>query len=100
MSMNNVPTPTPHPKLYLLAMGAGFAGLIAWFVIGRSLGILDWISGLFPESHAGAGLMVAIMALMTPGFLLWKYYNRWTEKRLKVKGRYYEDGVYLPPKQK
>jgi len=95
------PSPaTDHPRLYLLAMGAGFAGLIGWFVIGRSLGVLDWISGLFPPSHAGAGLMVAIMVLMTPGFLLWKFYNRWIEKRLKVTGRYYEDDVYLPPKRK
>lgn len=98
--MNQTSSTTTHPRLYLLATGAGFAGLLLWFVTGRSLGVLDWISALFPDSHAGAGLMVAIMVLMTPGFLLWKYYNRWVEKRLKVKGRFYEDGAYLPPEQK
>ena len=91
---------TPHPRLHLLATGVGFAGLIIWFAVGRQLGILDWITALFPPSHAGAGLMVAIMLMMTPGFLIWKFYNRWVEKRLQVKGRYYEDDVYLPAKDK
>lgn len=98
--MSQKPLDTPHPRLYLLATGAGFAGLIIWFYLGRELGILEWIVALFPASHAGAGLMVAIMVMMTPGFFLWKLFNRWVERRLKVKGRFLEDEVYLPPKQK
>jgi len=98
--MTRTPSPTPHPRLYLLATAAGFCGLIAWFVMGRQLGVLDWISGFFPASHTGAGVMVAVMILMTPAFLIWKYYNRWIEKRLKVQGRYYEDAVYRKPEQK
>lgn len=92
--MTRTPPSASHPRLYLLATAAGFCGLIAWFVIGRKLGILDWISQLFPASHAGAGVMLAVMLLMTPGFLVWKYYNRWIERRLQVKGRYYEDDFY------
>ncbi len=97
--MSQKPLDTPHPRLYLLATAVGFIGLIAWFYAGRELGILQWMVDLFPKSHAGAGLMVAIMLLMTPGFLLWKLYNRWIETKLEVKGRYLEDDIYLPPKK-
>ncbi len=90
---------TPHPRLYLIATAIGFSGLILWFYVGRELGVLQWIVGFFPDSHAGAGLMIAIMLMMTPGFLLWKLYNRWIEARLQVKGRYLEDDVYLPPEK-
>lgn len=98
--MSQKPLNTPHPKLYLLASGIGFLGLIGWFVIGRELGILDWASQLVPASHQGAGIMLGIMLMMLPGFFLWKLYNRWIEKRLQVKGVYLEDDVYLPPKNK
>ncbi|MBR9829457.1 MAG: hypothetical protein GYB41_12565 [Oceanospirillales bacterium] len=98
--MSHKPLDTPHPRLYLLATGAGFVGLIAWFYTGRQLGVLQWIIDLFPASHAGAGLMIAIMLMMTPGFLLWKLFNRWVEAKLKVKGRFLEDDIYLPPKNK
>lgn len=97
--MSQKPLDTPHPRLYLLATAVGFVGLILWFYAGRELGILQWIVDHFPASHAGAGLMVAIMILMTPGFLLWKLFNRWIEAKLKVKGRFLEDEVYLPPDQ-
>ncbi|MBA4501963.1 hypothetical protein [Marinobacterium marinum] len=95
--MSQKPLDTPRPRLYLLASAAGFAGLILWFYAGRELGILQWIVDFFPASHAGAGLMIAIMLMMTPGFLIWKFYNRWVEQRLEVKGRHLEDEVYLPP---
>ncbi|MDY6890657.1 MAG: hypothetical protein SVU24_03505 [Pseudomonadota bacterium] len=98
--MTQPPSATPHPRLYLLAVGGGFAGLLLWFAIGRSLGVLEWIGALFPPSHAGAGLMVAIMVLMAPAFWLWNRYNRWVEKRLGVSGRYYEENLYRPPRQK
>lgn len=94
--MSQAPLNTPHPRLYQLATAAGFVGLMLWFYAGRELGVLQWISDRFPPSHAGAGLMIAIMLMMTPAFLLWKYYNRWIEARLKVKGRYLEDEVYRP----
>ncbi|MBV0932154.1 hypothetical protein [Marinobacterium weihaiense] len=96
--MSQTPLDTPHPRLYLVATGAGFMGLIAWFYAGRELGMLDLISQQFPDSHAGAGLMVAIMVLMAPAFLIWKFYNRWVESKLKVTGKYLEDEAYLPPK--
>lgn len=96
--MSQKPLDTPYPRLYLLATGVGFIGLIAWFFAGRELGILDWASELVPESHAGAGLMLGIMLMMLPVFFLWKLYNRWIEKRLQVKGKHLEDDVYLPPK--
>jgi len=95
--MSHNPLNTPYPKLYLCATGAGFAGLIGWFFVGRTLGILDWATQLLPESHAGAGLMLGIMLMMAPGFFLWKLYNRWIEQRLQVRGRFLEDDVYLPP---
>ncbi len=38
--------------------------------------------------------MVAIMVVMTPGFFIWKHYNRWLEKRLNIKGKYYEEGFF------
>ncbi|MBP0048655.1 hypothetical protein H9C73_07890 [Marinobacterium sp. AK62] len=100
--MSNKPLDTPFPRLYLFATGIGFAGLVAWFFLGRELGVLDWAVTLVPDSHAGAGLMLGIMLMMLPGFLLWKLYNRWIERTLRVRGKFIEDDVYLPkePKQK
>jgi len=37
---------------------------------------------------------------MAPGFLVWKYYNRWLEKRLNITGIYYEDSYYKNDKSK
>lgn len=80
--------------LHHLATAAGFVFLILWFVAGRASGILDYAITWVPESHAGAGLMLGIMIMMTPGFLIWKYANRWVERKLNITGRYYEDGIY------
>ncbi len=76
--------------LHHIAVGGGFVGLILWFYIGRELGILDWVTRQMPEEHAGAGLMLGIMLLMTPGFFIWARYNRWVERKLRVHGFYYE----------
>lgn len=87
-------TETKSKLLHNLGAMAGFVGLLLWYLAGKELGILEWITQLFPASHAGAGLMVAIMLVMTPGFFLWKLYNRWLERRLQIRGRYYEDEFY------
>jgi len=88
-------TESNHNKLHHhIAMGAGFLGLIAWYYFGRYSGFLDWIILQVPERFAGSALMLGIMIMMTPGFFIWTRYNRWIEKRLNVKGRYYEDEYY------
>mgnify|MGYP003873315959 CR=1 FL=1 len=38
--------------------------------------------------------MLGIMLAMTPGFFIWKLYNRWLERKLAVTGKYYEDEYY------
>jgi len=77
-----------------LGVGLGFAGLILWGYLADQFGLFTLLKPLFPESHAGAALMLGVMLVMTPGFFIWKYYNRWLEKRLQIKGRYYEDDFY------
>jgi len=80
--------------LHHIAVGVGFAGLILWYYAGYKLGFLDWAIQQVPQKYAGSGLMIAIMVMMTPGFFLWKLYNRWIEKRLNITGIYYEDEYY------
>lgn len=88
-------TESNHNKLHHhIAAGAGFIGLLLWFYLGRESGFLDWIILQVPQKYAGSALMVGIMIMMTPGFFIWKLYNRWIEKRLDVKGIYYEDAYY------
>lgn len=77
-----------------IGVGLGFAGLIAWYFVADRLGLFKLLVDFFPSSHAGAALMLAIMLVMAPGFFLWKLYNRWLEKWLKITGRYYEDDFY------
>lgn len=86
--------------LHHLGIAAGFLFLVGWFYLGRQSGFLDWAVAKSPPSHAGAVLMVAIMVMMTPAFLIWKYLNRLLERRLKITGRYYEDDVYEKPPSK
>ena len=84
-----------------IGVAVGFIGLMVWFYLGDRLGFMNAVTALFPESHAGAGLMLGIMLVMAPGFFVWKLYNRWLERYLDVKGRYYEDDFYRePPKEK
>jgi len=86
--------------LHHLATATGFLFLILWFYLGRSFGFLDWFITLGPMSHAGATLTIGIMLMMLPAFLIWKYCNRWIEKRLKITGRFFEDEVYRKPENK
>lgn len=86
--------PKKQKLLHHIAAGAGFIFLIAWLYMARELRILDWIAYQFPEKYTGAGLMVAVMVVMTPGFYIWTLYNRWVERKLEIKGIYYEDGLY------
>jgi len=44
-------------------------------------------------------LLFGIIIGMTPGFFIWKHYNRWVEQKLGVTGKYYEDGFYKAPEQ-
>jgi len=89
------PTDTSHSKLlHHLGAALGFVGLILWYYIGERLGLTVALSHFFPSSHSGVGLMLGIMLVMTPGFFVWKFYNRWLERKLSVKGRYYEDEYY------
>ncbi|GGK68936.1 hypothetical protein [Amphritea balenae] len=84
-----------HNKvLHHIGTGAGFLFLIGYYLFMDQTGFYDWITAQLPEEYAGSGLMLGIMIAMTPGFLVWKYYNRWVEKKLGVKGKYYEDGFY------
>lgn len=83
--------------LHHLGTAAGFAFLILWFYAGRRIGFLEWFTALGPGSHAGAMLTLGIMLMMLPGFLIWKFLNRWLESRLQITGRYYEDEAYLKP---
>ncbi len=80
--------------LHHIATAAGLLFLGGWFWFFRSLGALDRITGLLPESHAGAGLMIGIAVVMLPAFFIWKLYNRWVERRLGIRGIYYEDHYY------
>lgn len=77
-----------------IAVAIGFAGLILWYYAGKELGFLDWMIQQVPRDYAGAGMMLGVMIMMTPGFYLWTLYNRWIEKKLSVKGIYYEDEFY------
>jgi len=43
--------------------------------------------------------MLAIGLGMTPAFFIWSRFNRWVEKKLQIKGKYYEDGFYKAPKK-
>lgn len=91
---------TTQNILHHTATALGLIGLAAWYYAARELGILDWGITLVPEEYAGAGLMLGIMVAMTPGFFLWKLWIRWSEKKLGITGKYYEDGFYKDPPEK
>lgn len=80
--------------LHHIAVAVGFIFLIVWYYTGYTLGFLDWMIQQAPREYAGAGMMVGVMIMMTPGFFIWSRYNRWVEKKLSIKGIYYEDSFY------
>jgi len=84
----------PKPVLYHLLMGVGFVALIGWFALMRELGFMTWVSTFGPPTHTGAMNMLAIMIWMLPAFLAWKYYVRFLNRTLNVRGIYYEDHYY------
>ncbi|WP_417222790.1 hypothetical protein [Amphritea sp.] len=93
-------TPQTHNKLlHHVATGFGLLLLTGYYLLIDSTGFYDWITSQLPVKYAGSGLMLGIMIGMTPGFFLWKYYNRWVEKKLGVTGKYYEDGFYKEPEK-
>ncbi|MGY8869305.1 MAG: hypothetical protein ACKVJE_02595 [Pseudomonadales bacterium] len=80
--------------LHHLATGLGFAFLIGSYLLGRHLGFIDWVTLQMPEGYEGSGLMLAIGIMMTPAFFIWSRFNRFVEKKLGIKGKYYEDSYY------
>jgi hypothetical protein len=87
-------SPARTKLLHHIATALGLIFLGLWYLLFQQLGVLDWITGLVPATHAGAGLMLGIATVMIPGFFIWKLYNRWVERRLKIRGMYYEDSYY------
>ncbi len=87
-------SPAKTKLLHHIATALGLLFLGLWYLLFKQLGVLDWIMDLVPRSHAGAGLMLGIATVMIPGFFIWKLYNRWVERRLQIRGRYYEDDYY------
>lgn len=47
-----------------------------------------------PSGYEGSGLMIGIVVMMTPAFFIWSRFNRYVEKKLNIKGVYYEDSYY------
>ncbi len=80
--------------LYHILMGLGFLALIGWFYLMREIGFMVWLSSMGPDTHKGAMNMLAIMIWMLPAFLCWKYYLRYINRKLKIRGMYYEDHYY------
>ena len=80
--------------LHHIATALAFAFLIAWYYLLNLYGFFDYFSELMPQQYRGAGLMLAIGIGMTPAFFIWSRFNRWVEKKLNIKGIYYEDGFY------
>jgi len=76
------------------ATAIAFAFLIAWYYALHIFNFFDYISAQFSTQYQGAGLMIAIGLGMTPAFFIWSRFNRWVEKKLDIKGKYYEDGFY------
>ncbi|MDO6562492.1 hypothetical protein Q4488_03755 [Amphritea sp. 1_MG-2023] len=88
----------PHNKiLHHIATACGLLFLVGYYLLIDKSGLYDWVTAQLPAKYAGSGLMLGIMIGMTPGFFIWKYYNRWIEKKLGVSGKYYEDGFYKDP---
>ena len=52
------------------------------------------MTSLMSEKYKGSGLMVGIGVGMAPAFFIWSRFNRWVEKKLHIKGVYYEDSYY------
>ncbi|MGB1237496.1 MAG: hypothetical protein ACPG4U_04750 [Pseudomonadales bacterium] len=83
--------------LHHSATALGFAFLILCYYLLQEVGYFNLISGFFPLEYAGAGLMLGIGSGMLVPFALWNRFTKWTEKRLNIKGRYYEDSYYNEP---
>ena len=66
-----------------ISTAVGLIGLGAWYLAAKALGLLDWAVAQAPEEYAGAGLMVAIMLIMTPGLFLWNQFQRWSLNKIQ-----------------
>ncbi len=92
-------THTHNTLLHHIGTGVGLLFLIGFYLIIKSTGFFDWVTAQMPQKYAGAGLMLGIIIAMTPGFFIWKHYNRWVERKLGVTGKYYEDDFYKEPEK-
>lgn len=54
MTTENSNGPWRTRLLHHLGVALGLIGLILWFWAGRTLGFLDWVTGVTPEGYAGA----------------------------------------------
>ena len=77
-----------------LATAVAFAFLIIWYFLLHHYGFFDLVVSYFSQEYKGSGLMLAIGVGMTPGFFIWSRFNRWAERKLEIKGMYYEDSYY------
>ncbi|SIS76279.1 hypothetical protein [Neptunomonas antarctica] len=80
--------------LHHLATGLAFGFLIGWYFLFKTLGFIEWTTAQMPEGYEGSGLMLAIGTVMAPAFYIWSRFNRFVEKKLNIKGIYYEDSYY------
>ena len=76
------------------ATAIAFAFLVFWYYLLQRFGFFDFTTELMSEEYAGSGLMLGIGIGMTPAFFIWSRFNRWVEKKLQIKGIYYEDSYY------
>nr|WP_320134968.1 hypothetical protein [uncultured Amphritea sp.] len=99
-SNQSTPVNSHNKTLHHIATGIGLLFLLGYYLLMDKTGFYDWVTALLPQEYAGSGLMLGIIIAMTPGFFIWKHYNRWIEKKLGVTGKYYEDGFYKAPENK
>ncbi|MEH6444310.1 MAG: hypothetical protein V7784_10455 [Oceanospirillaceae bacterium] len=77
-----------------LATALAFAFLVLWYYVLQHFQFFDYMTELMPLEYKGTGLMLGIGLGMTPAFFIWSRFNRWAEKKLDIKGMYYEDSFY------
>lgn len=100
MPDNQSPAPKRQKLLHHIGVALGLLGLGIYYLLVEASGFLTWATSLVGEEYAGSALMVGIMISMTPAFFAWKHYNRFIERRLAIKGIYYEDGFYKDKSEK
>lgn len=80
--------------LHHIATAIGFIWLLAWAYMLNHNGVFEWGGRIMPQGYEGAGVMLAIGISMVPGLFIWNQYNKFVEKKLGIKGKYYEEDFY------